>query len=439
MRRTTISRSKRAALLALVAVPLVAVGLSAQDTSKVAVPAPPPATPDTTLGTALPATHTVTQGETLWSISQMYFQDPLLWPEIFRLNTSAVEDPHWIYPGQVLTIGGEAPAVAEAPPPAPVAQGTPTSVTHDTMHVLPTGADTVAAAPVAPESVAVAPVDTTSHDTTQAVAVEPPPPPPPPPVEEEAYETVFDRPHSPRSEVQSVLDAYAHQPYRPVRRGEFYSAGFLTEHEQLPWGEVVGINEAPAIPRLTTSTTAYQFDQIVVEPPHGASYHVNDSLLIVSVPRSEGPWGDVVVPTGVARVVEVAQHQLLAELVDQFGAVHGGQRVLPLEPFKDPGEVRPTPIDQGLLGHVIAQRDPTEVATSSQQVVFIDRGTEDGVVPGDVFEIFTGHPGMPSSEHRATLEIVHTRDRTASGILLQIDNPEIKPGLPVRLIRKMPS
>jgi len=438
-------------------VPLVAWGLAAQDTTKAA--APPanvaqdttkpglPATPDTTPAVPLPASHTVTRGETLWSIAQMYFSDPLLWPEIFRLNTSAIEDPHWIYPGQVLTLGSTA-QVAEAPmapppspeaqeaptlvPPSPVAQGAPTPAVAESVHAQPTGADTVAAA--APP---VAPIDTTTRDTSQEVAVEPPPPPPPP-VEEESYETIFDRPRTAALEVQSALRAYAEQPYRPVRRGEFYSAGFLTESEQLPWGDVVGSTQQSSIPRLTERSTAYQFEQIVIEPPHSASYHVNDSLLIARIARDEGPWGQVVVPTAVARVVEVAQHQLLAEIVTQFGPIHNGQHVLPLEPFKDPGDVTPTLVDQGLRGHVIAQRDEHVIATS-MQILFIDRGSADGVVPGDVFEIYSGDPGTPSSQRRAVIEIVHTRDHSASGVITGVENPEILRGLSVRLIRKMPS
>jgi hypothetical protein len=165
---------------------------------------------------------------------------------------------------------------------------------------------------------------------------------------------------------------------------------------------------------------------------------VGDSLLIARIDRSEGDWGDVVVPVGVARVLEVARAQLLAQVLLQFGSVHDGQFVLPLEPFKDPGELRPTPIDNGLRAHVIARRDVHELSLI-QQVVFIDRGRADGVIPGDVFELYTGHVGTPSKEPRALLEIVHTRGHSSSGLIIGLDNPQIPRGLPARLIRKMPS
>ncbi|NLH48221.1 MAG: LysM peptidoglycan-binding domain-containing protein [Myxococcales bacterium] len=47
--------------------------------------------------------HKVETGDTLWDLSQSYYNDPWEWPLIWEMNPQ-IADPHWIYPGQVLKI-----------------------------------------------------------------------------------------------------------------------------------------------------------------------------------------------------------------------------------------------------------------------------------------------------------------------------------------------
>src|SRR5262245_41616380 len=309
MRRTTICRSSSAAGLALAALPLLWRVLPAQDTTKTrdttqAVQAQDTTQPAAAFQGQVPSSHTVSRGETLWSISQMYFNDPLLWPEIYRLNTAVIEDPHWIYPGEVLNLS-EVSVLAQGGDTVAVPRDT-TSPAADTVRAAP--GDTIAAA--IPLDTARAPVDTIPADTTQLVVEAPPP------NIVESNETIFDRRRTNSQVVQDVLRSYIHQPYRAIRAGEFYAAGFLSEAERLPWGQVLGATEKPAIHTLSESSSAHPFEEIAIKPPHNASYHVGDSLLLARLdPGLEtGNWGDVVVPIGIARVTQIEREQVLSEV-----------------------------------------------------------------------------------------------------------------------------
>jgi len=71
---------------------------------------------------AIPETHLVRKGDTLWDISATYFKDPWYWPKLWAYNPS-ITNPHWIYPGDVVRL---APANAGAPLPVEeVAQAAP--------------------------------------------------------------------------------------------------------------------------------------------------------------------------------------------------------------------------------------------------------------------------------------------------------------------------
>jgi hypothetical protein len=70
------------------------------------------ATQGVVLNPNAPKQYTVKRGDTLWDISAMFLRDPWLWPEIWYVNP-AIENPHLIYPGDVLTLAYAANGVPQ--------------------------------------------------------------------------------------------------------------------------------------------------------------------------------------------------------------------------------------------------------------------------------------------------------------------------------------
>ncbi len=415
MRRTTICPSRVVHLAALgLAGCLVAAPLAAQQPQQ---PPPQPAgqQPAARTGptTSPPATHVVARGETLWALAQQYLGDPLLWPEIYRLNTTVVEDPHWIFPGEELRLAPGAEAMAAAP------------------------SGQAGAAPgagVAPGAITVAPAaDTARAAPEQPVAGFAPLQGP----------TIFSG-HGPAARSGVELQIRTRQAYRAVRLGEHFSAGFLADQDTLNPGRVLGNVQTSSIERLTTSSAPKLYNDVAIEPPPGDTVKAGDLLMSYEVPRDIVGYGSVIRPTGLLRVTGSGEsgQSVTAEVVAMFQTIQSGQGLLKAQPFQTAAGARPTPVSDGVVGSVIDLRDKHELA-EEQDVLFIDRGSEEGVQPGDVFEI--SNLTDASSDIGAVVQeaakvlIVNTQPHTSSGIVIELDRPDIRPGATARQILKMPS
>jgi len=418
MRRTTICRSDGSCLAAAIALLVVAGPLAAQQ------PAPPqrpveqagraaqqaqpaqqapvaqaPAGQGRGLG-AIPATHTVQQGETLWSLAEQYLGDPLLWPEIYRLNTDVVEDPHWIFPGEELRlVPGEQPQ--------------------------PAGGGNLAVTPGADSARGAEPVER---------AVQP-----------VATPTIFAqggaRGGGARLQ-QTQTQLEEERAYRGVREGEYYASGFVADSRLLPSGTLVGNTERSAIRRLSSRLNAAILTDVVVAPPAGETFSRGDMLLTFTVERTLRGYGEVIVPTGLLRVASDGEPggTVAARVVGVYGPVSSGQSLIKVPAFTSPAAGRAQPTDSGLVGEVIGTRRGSELSTV-QDVLFINLGADDGVKLGDIFRI-SAAPDLTRGglvREQADVVVVHTRSNTATCIVVQVSQPDIRPGATARQVRRMPS
>lgn len=53
--------------------------------------------------------YTIERGDTLWDLAQEFYGDPYLWPQLWEQN-QYILDAHWIYPGDPLVLGVEVEA-----------------------------------------------------------------------------------------------------------------------------------------------------------------------------------------------------------------------------------------------------------------------------------------------------------------------------------------
>jgi LysM domain len=362
--------------------------------------------------------HTVREGDTLWDLARHYRGDPFLWPDIYRMNTSVVEDPHWIYPGEVLRLS-TTEAVASVP-----AEDTP-ALSSDS-----------AAVPVS-DAVAEPPTTNTEAEAPTPASLASITKPAP---ESDESAPLF----GPRAgqTLQQTLRAYTEQPYRALRRSEFYSSGFLTENETLPLGKVLGPITPPQIRAMARNTNAMPYAIIAISPPKGASYQVGDSVLLVQLGREFDHFGEVVLPSGIAQVTDTANGKYLASVLSVYGPIRGGQSVLPLEKFSEPGTAKATPVSNGVRATLLGGAGRQDLK-APQMVVFLDKGRKDGVAPGDLFEIRRQPERLNDGTIRiddvmATLQVVHVRERSATARLLNVISPDIVPGSEARQVAKLP-
>lgn len=341
------------------------------------VPAQQPAQP-----AATPATHTVARGETLWSLAKQYLGDAYLWPEIYRLNTAVIEDPHWIYPGEVLKLPGG-----------------------------------VAVAPVA--------------DAAPAVPYNP------------SASTVFDprRSQPPRRTRQS---AELLKSRLAVRQGEYLAAPFVWSAGGPVGAGRVLKTAASQVVVPTLEQRIYQSQEaIYIRLPLGASRVNGERFMTYELgPVLEGQ-GQVVIPTGIIELqADPAAGDGRAVINQRFRQVLEGQGVIAIDSLMPRLDQHPSSVEFGAATKLSWVLD-TPVLVQLGQYVILTLTSNDGVVPGDqvtlLAEMGAGERGeQHAPEAAAVVQVLRVTPQGASAIVLNRSQAAITTGMSGRVTAKMP-
>jgi hypothetical protein len=335
-----------------------------------------------------PATHTVKRGDTLWDISKLYLGDPFLWPEIYRLNTDIIEDPHWIYPGELLKLPGAPKVVAVAPEEKPVA----------------VPASTPAAAPALAPTALVAPAPIVLDS---AQALEPA-----------------------RSSVR--MSEYLAAPWVDQRGGPSGS------------GYIIQAVDLPGIASVDQSRT-HLYDKVFIAPPVGAVAPERELYLSYRLgPEIEG-FGQIVIPTGVVEVTRAPRNGEagIGRVLRMFGEVLQNDRLIALDSTGAVGRGLPARIANGRSGKV--RWVPNQTILSSLQSYLVLDISASAASPGDQIELYEprhaptdGQPLALPETFIARAQILRVTRFGVSAIITSQEQPKIGEGTSARVAAKVP-
>jgi len=246
----------------------------------------------------------------------------------------------------------------------------------------------------------------------------------------------------PREVRDPTVEAYQGPTYRPVRTGEVRSSGFLTEMRHLPFGHLLGPVDPPMVRSAQTPELVFNGSVVAVQPPAGASYQRGDTVMFATVIPAPDGWGEIVIPTGLARIGERSPRQTLATVIAMYGPMRAGQVVLPLEPFVNPGQVQPV-VSNGPTGELITSREPRDVAQAAN-IMFISVGRSAGMRVGDFIEV-RHHPGPRLNgadtidDVMAVAQVVHVSEKSSTIKLIRVIDPNLRPGTPIVRTATLPN
>lgn len=301
--------------------------------------------------------HIIQRGDTLWDLANKFYGNPYLWPQIWERN-QYILDAHWIYPGDPLVLG-------------------PRVESGDNLAELPAG-------PAGEDQL--------------------------PP------------------EVSGVVssNAAAGPPIPLGAETDIYCSGYVSEDEDLELA-VAGSENDVLSPNLGTrraqsSAMSQSFESSgtknslsvgdIVYIDGGRNKGLSAGTLLVAVkpdrrishPLTRKPFGRFHRYLGRLRVLSVQETTAIAEIVLSCDAVLVGSKLRRFEPEPVPlGRPRaPRPVNMPVAEEkldgapMIIYAKDNIVSLGQDHLVFIDRGFDQDVIPGDVFTIYRDNrPGLP--------------------------------------------
>jgi len=129
--------------------------------------------------------------------------------------------------------------------------------------------------------------------------------------------------------------------------------------------------------------------------------------------------GFITIRLAVVKVTQVDDALTTVEVIRSYGAFTPGDLVHRFLTPAAAGEPRPTDDRGDVSGMIVGiQADPPMTLVAQTNVVYLDRGQEDGLIQGDLLDIYRKGAGIPSRKV-GQLRIISTEGRTATAQIVK--------------------
>ena len=170
---------------------------------------------------------------------------------------------------------------------------------------------------------------------------------------------------------------------QPRIRDRIQASGYITSKPIPSWGTIIGSKDGAA--NLTEGEVVF----IQLEP--GKEVVAGDRFSIarlgktVTHPVTRQNLGNLVVMPGEVVVLERKEDVAVAKIRKSLAPVLQGDMILPAQPILP--ESMPIRTQKKMEGVVVFSPE-SSVAITEKEFVYIDRGSQDGVMAGDLFTIY---------------------------------------------------
>lgn len=320
--------------------------------------------------------HTVVKGDTLWDLTEKYLGSPWYWPKVWSYNPQ-IDNPHMIYPGNTIRFDM---------------------------------ADSGAAAEEMPAQLKVTQPEEEEAGLTTAAA------------DEEIREYMDDELVT-VSEGKSIGMATVAQGGNTIRQDSFLSA-----EEFKAAGK---IDSAFSEKRMLSI-----YDKVYLTFEDMGAVHLGDVYTIfrpgdeIHHPVSGDTVGYQINTIGTVRVTALHSDRITAIVASANDEVLRGDLVSNLAEFDRKMDRVPSDNDEDVRGIVMAAQNPLLPLLGEHHMVFIDKGSNDGVKVGNAFEVVrSGDPTIVKTEENesdvypeetvALIQVIDVNESTCVGIIVR--------------------